>query len=411
MARISYETSVRVSGLRDLLFLSQRIPYPPNKGDKIRSYNILKHLAQTHRIHLGCFIDDPDDWRHTATLEAMCASCHFAPLNPTVAKIRCLSAFLTRQPLNIPYYHDRKLGDWIDHTIRSIQPDAAFMFSSQVAQYLKDNSSIRTVLDFCDVDSDKWSQYAETKSWPLSWLYRREARLMLAHDREAARRFDAVTFVAEPEVELFNRLSPETADKTFAVENGIDGDFFTVSNDYSNPYESDAPKFLFTGAMDYWPNIDSVCWFAKEIFPLIRQTRENAEFYIVGGNPAPEVEHLNSIGGITVTGRVPDMRPYFAHADAAVVPMRIARGIQNKVLEAMAMSLPIIVTGPAMEGIDLPDTLQPQTQDTPSGFAAACLDAINNDTASKTASDICGFVKERYKWTTVLSAYDKLLDL
>ena len=397
--------------MRDLLFLSQRIPYPPNKGDKIRSFNILKHLSASFRIHLACFIDDPEDWAHTDALNEFCAQTHFVRLNPLAAKARSLTAFATGAPLNLPYFRDQSLDDWVGQVTKSVRPSAAFVFSSQMVQYLmrSGHEFERTVVDFCDVDSDKWRQYAETKQWPLSWLYRREAETLLDYDRTVAQFVDAATFVAEPEVELFNRLSPETANCVSAVSNGIDCDYFDPALEQIDPYTGAAPKMIFTGAMDYWPNIDSVVWFSTDILPLIRKRFPDATFHIVGGNPSPDVAKLTQIPGVFVTGRVPDMRPYFKHATLAVVPMRIARGIQNKVLEAMAMAKPAIVTPQALEGIDLPGDPTLYLASEAQAFADACIEALTANEAAQRGDRGRQWARDHYSWSARLGAYDELL--
>jgi sugar transferase (PEP-CTERM/EpsH1 system associated) len=396
--------------VRDLLFLSQRIPYPPNKGDKIRSFNILKHLSASFRIHLACFIDDPEDWAHTDALDEYCEQTHFVRLNPLSAKIRSLKAFATGAPLNLPYFRDPSLDDWVARVTQSVNPSAAFVFSSQMVQYLmrSDHKFERTVIDFCDVDSDKWRQYAATKQWPLSWLYKREATELLKFDQSVAHFVDAATFVAEPEVELFNRLSPETSSRISAVSNGIDCDYFDPDLNQDDPYTVPGPKLIFTGAMDYWPNIDSVQWFANDILPLVQNRIPDASFHIVGGNPSPDVTKLTQISGVFVTGRVPDMRPYFKHAALAVVPMRIARGIQNKVLEAMAMAKPTVVTPQALEGIDLPEDPTLYVADDAQSFADSCIDALTEDQAALRGARARQWAQDHYSWQARLGAYDAL---
>jgi sugar transferase (PEP-CTERM/EpsH1 system associated) len=397
--------------LRDLLFLSQRIPYPPNKGDKIRSFNILKHLSATHRIHLACFIDDEADWVETPALDEYCVQTHFVRLNPTAAKLRSLKAFATGDALNLPYFNDAGLDSWVQNTIQSVKPPLAFVFSSQMVQYLfrADHQFEKIVVDFCDVDSDKWRQYSDVKSWPMNWVYRRESEKLLEYDRKVASKVDAATFVAPPEVELFNRLSPETTDNISAVSNGIDSDYFDPHGDYPTPYQDEGPVLIFTGAMDYWPNIQCVQWFVEEIFPLILPKIPNASFHIVGGNPSPQVQELANSSNIFVSGRVPDMRPYFKHADIAVVPMQIARGMQNKVLEAMAMALPTVVTPQALEGIDLPEEPSLYLADSAQTFANSCVDALLDKSSAARGALSRQWVMDTYSWDAQLGAYNELL--
>jgi sugar transferase (PEP-CTERM/EpsH1 system associated) len=208
------------------------------------------------------------------------------------------------------------------------------------------------VVDFCDVDSDKWRQYADQKSWPMSWLYRHEARQLLSYERRVARDYDASLFVSAPEAQLFRDLAPESSARIGFFNNGVDTDYFSPDSRYVNPYPAGERAIVFTGAMDYWPNVDAVQWFAGEVLPQLRTRFADLRFYIVGARPAQAVRDLASLPGVTVTGTVPDVRPYIFHAQAAVAPLRIARGIQNKVLEAMAMATPVVVSPQALEGID-----------------------------------------------------------
>jgi len=397
--------------MKDMLFLSQRIPYPPNKGDKIRSFNILKHFAQTHRIHLGCFIDDPEDWAHVEYLDEFCVDVCIAPLDQTWGKVRSMSAFLTGDALNLPYFYNRKLADWCAKVLGDVTPDVAFAFSSQMAQYFlkPEPRPRRLIVDYCDVDSDKWLQYAKSKSWPMNWVFAREGRTLLAYDRRVGECIDHGTFVAEPEVELFQKLAPESADKIHAISNGIDGVYFSPDRKYDNPYPDDSPTLLFTGAMDYWPNVDAVVWFAQDMFPILKQRVPNISFYIVGGNPTADVQKLDRIDGVHVTGRVPDMRPYFAHADVSVVPMRIARGIQNKVLEAMAMAKPTVTTQHSLDGIDaIPDRDLLLANDV-DAFVECTLRCLDDPEMKTLGTNARKLIVDAYTWPARLNGFDALL--
>ncbi|CAN7661995.1 TIGR03087 family PEP-CTERM/XrtA system glycosyltransferase [Pseudoduganella sp. LjRoot289] len=336
----------------NLLLLVHRIPYPPNKGDKIRSYHLLKHLAQHYRVHLATFVDDEDDWQHVPRLEAMAASCHFAPLNTKMARVRSLGALLGNRSLSLDYYRDAGLRQWVGDTVRREGITRIVVFSSAMAQYAEPYPDARRVIDFVDVDSDKWRQYAEKKSWPMSMLYAHEARQLLAYERRVALACDAALFVSAPEAELFRALAPESAARIGHFSNGVDTAYFSPEGAYPDPYAAGVQALVFTGAMDYWPNIDAVTWFAEEVLPAVRARHPQAVFYIVGARPASEVQQLAGLPGVVVTGTVPDVRPYVAHAALCVAPLRIARGIQNKVLEAMAMARTVVVSPQALEGIE-----------------------------------------------------------
>jgi sugar transferase (PEP-CTERM/EpsH1 system associated) len=338
--------------MEELLFLAHRIPYPPNKGDKIRSYHLLKHLSHHFSIHLGAFVDVPEDWKYTQPLADMVAGeMKLLPLNPRWATLRSTYGLLNGEPLTVPYYRNTALQNWVDQLIANRPIRHAVVYSSAMAQYVMAYPKLHRVIDFVDIDSDKWRQYAERKPWPINWVYRREARSLFAYERRIAGSLDASTFVSRAEAELFQQLAPECASRVGYYNNGVDLDYFSPARTYDNPYPPGERVLVFTGAMDYWANVDAVTWFACEVFPALHAQFSDARFYIVGSRPTAEVQALAD-GAVVVTGSVPDVRPYVAHAAISVAPLRIARGIQNKVLEAMAMAKPVAVSPQALEGID-----------------------------------------------------------
>lgn len=334
---------------RDLIFLSHRIPYPPDKGDKIRSWHLLRHLAEKWQVHLGAFVDDPDDWRHVDVLRSVCADVKLLPLDPTRRKFRSLTGLVSGEALTLPYYRNRALSEWtqskLDAGIKTVM-----VYSSAMAQYVMAANQCRRVMDFVDIDSDKWRQYAPTKSWPLSWLYRREGERLFDWERKVANAFDVGLFVSEAESSDFQAQAPETSNRISYFNNGVDSEYFTPELTYQNPYPTSKQALVFTGAMDYWPNIDAVTWFVKEVLPNLVRKYPRLVFFVVGSRPTPEVRALAN-DNVVVTGRVEDVRPYLAHAVAVVAPLRIARGVQNKVLEAMAMAKTVISSPQALEGI------------------------------------------------------------
>lgn len=336
---------------RDVLFLAHRIPYPPNKGDKTRAWHFLGHLARTRRVYVGCFVDDASDWAHVPVLKEVAAEACCVPLSPARALARGLTALPTRQPLTLPYYRDARLSAWV-RGLRSLRNPTVFAYSACMAQYVMDWRDSPRIIDFVDVDSAKWQDYAGHRQWPISALYRRESAALLRAERAIAGEFDRSIFVSEPEADLFRRLAPETADRIVAITNGIDAEQFSPQGPYADPYDgAGGSAICFTGMMDYWPNVDAVAWFVDAVFPRIRAIRPEARFWIVGARPAPGVRKLAERDGVIVTGRVPDTRPYLAHASAVVAPLRVARGIQNKILEGMAMARPVIASPEAFEGI------------------------------------------------------------
>jgi sugar transferase (PEP-CTERM/EpsH1 system associated) len=398
--------------VKDLLLLIHRIPYPPNKGDKIRSYHLLKHLVRHYRVHLATFVDDPDDWQYVPHVEALCASSHFAGMKPLVARVRSLQALVKNCSLSLEYYRDASLARWVDETVAKHKIERVLVFSSAMAQYADPYRSARRVVDFVDVDSDKWRQYADQKSWPMNWLYRYEARQLLAYERRVARDYDASLFVSAPEADLFRQLAPESTAKIGHFNNGVDTDYFSPDQPHADPYPAGERALVFTGAMDYWPNVDAVQWFAAEVFPALRERFANLKFYIVGARPAPAVQELAKLPGVVVTGTVPDVRPYIAHAAVSVAPLRIARGIQNKVLEAMAMATPVVVSPQALEGIDaVPGSELVLAED-----AAAFVDAVStllagqDSAAAAIGAAARAKVQRRYSWSSNLACIGESLE-
>ena len=336
--------------MANLLFLTHRLPYPPNKGDKVRSYHLLRHLAAQHRIYLGTFIDDPDDEQHLGAVQALCAEVHASRLNPLGARLGSLVGLLRQEPLTLSYYRDAALAGWADELVHSRSVDCVLVFSSSMAQYATAFQG-RLLVDFVDVDSAKWTDYAAARRWPLSWLYRREGRTLLAYEREVAGRAARSFFATEKEAAMFRALAPESSGRVDALCNGVDADYFRPQPGLASPFEPGEIPLVFTGAMDYWPNVDAVCWFAREMLPALRRAWPAVRLHIVGRSPAPAVRELAG-DSIRVSGTVPDVRPYRQHAAVVVAPRRLARGIQNKVLEAMAMARPVVAAAVCVEAID-----------------------------------------------------------
>lgn len=335
-----------------LLFLCHRIPYPPDKGDKIRAWHILRHLAQSYAIHVGCFVDDPADWVHLPRLARECADLAAFPLNPTVQKIRSLPRILRAgQPLTLGYFHHQGLARWVERKLAQHRFAVIYVYCSAMVPYAMGAAAPSRILDMVDVDSEKWVAYAAQAGFPARLVWVREARSLLAFERLAAKSFDRTLFVSEEECRHFSGLAPESADRLEWVENGVDLAYFAPNPAWPSPFAADEAAIVFTGAMNYPPNVDAVQWFAREVMPILRRSHRQARFHIIGANPAPELRRLTGRDDVRLTGRVADTRPYLAHAALVVAPLRIARGIQNKVLEAMAMARPVLATPQAFTGI------------------------------------------------------------
>ena len=389
-----------------LLFLAHRIPFPPNKGDKIRSFHLLRHLAARYAIHLGAYVDDPDDWQYEDALKPYCASIKLLPLHPRRARLASLAGLLTGEALTLPYYRNRELRRWAQDLAENGTVSRGLAFSSAMAQFMPAGLA-RRVLDMVDVDSDKWTQFAPTQRWPLSWVYAREGRRLAEWEARVAQDFDATLLVSEHEAALLQQRVPRARHRIGVFENGVDAGYFSPARDYPNPYPADARGVVFTGAMDYWPNIDAVTWFAERIFPAVRDAVPNAQFTIVGSRPAEAVLALARQPGVVVTGSVPDVRPWIVHAACAVAPLRIARGVQNKVLEAMAMARPVIASAQAAEGIRAEAGRDYILARGEADFARAVVARLKTAASAAQAREC---ILDNYDWTRNLSAIDALFE-
>jgi polysaccharide biosynthesis protein PslH len=390
-----------------LLYLVHRLPYPPNKGDKVRSFHLLKHLARNHEVHLGTFIDDPDDEQHVATVRTYCAELYTEKLSPRVAKLRSLSGLVSGEALSLPYYRKRGMRDWVSATLASQHFDAAVVFSSVMAQYVP--ATLPSLVDFVDADSAKWSAYAESHGWPLSWIYRREGRQLLDFERRVAAHALRSFFVTPAEVALFTDLAPECDAQVEAMGNGVDSDFFSPVHGGASPYAEDELPIVFTGAMDYWPNVDAVCWFATEVLPELRRQEPRLRFHIVGRSPTPAVQALAG-EGVSVSGTVPDVRPYLAHAAAVVAPLRIARGVQNKVLEAMAMGRPVVAASACTGAIEAKPGSDLLAATTADDYIAAVRQLLADPrAATQIGSNGRQRILAHYSWDAHLAGIDHYL--
>ncbi len=396
--------------MNHLLLLVHRIPFPPNKGDKVRSFNLLKYLAKHYYVHLGTFVDAEEDWSYVDKVKELCYDTHFARLDPKTARLKSLRGLLTGEALTLPYYFDAGMQEWVGEKLDFKSLRHAVVFSSAMAQYLPSGSKLTRVADLVDVDSDKWAQYARTKSWPLSWIYRREATKLLAFERRVAREFDTTVLVNEREAALFQLLAPESAHHITYANNGVDTDYFAPSTEFINPYSKDDVVLVFTGAMDYWPNVDAVEWFAHEVFPHLRAKFPFLRFYIVGSRPDPRVRKLADLSSVFVTGSVPDIRPYLAHSTMAVAPLRIARGTQNKVLEAMSMAKMVIASGEAAQGVNAEANVELVVAIDASEFITRISERLGSNEAELIGTRARAKVVKDYSWNANLSRIGRALD-
>ncbi|MDB6092091.1 MAG: putative Sugar transferase, PEP-CTERM/EpsH1 system associated [Gammaproteobacteria bacterium] len=337
-----------------ILLLTHRIPFPPNKGDKIRSFNLLLYLSRRHEVYVASLIDDEQDLVHVRQLRKFVRGFVFEFIGRKLRPLLSTRGVLRRRSISVTYFYSSRLQSRIDALIDSVPFDCLFCSSSPMAEYVfrsrhaagKLRTALR-VMDLIDIDSCKWRQYAHEAAFWKAWVYRLEATHLAEYEQRIARLFDHLFVVTEQERCQF----PESTDasRLRALANGVDLEFFTPQ---SLPVKQMAGTLLvFTGVMDYWPNVEGVIWFVQRILPQIQQSIPGARLYIVGNRPTPEVQKLAGSKGVWVTGYVQDIRDYLAAARVCIAPLRMARGIQNKVLEAMAMGKAVVSTVQAFEGI------------------------------------------------------------
>lgn len=396
----------------ELLFLVHRIPFPPNKGDKIRSFNMLKALSTHYNVHLATFVDDPDDEKYVEQLSNWCSSFIAKKQSKLISKLKALSGFVTNRAISLPYYSDRAVSCWIEKKIHEQHITRCLVFSGAMAQFIEPFDALlkASVIDFVDVDSDKWFQYSQNKKGIKSWFYKREARLLAKYEQSIAAQASASCFVSDDEAKVFNKHLPLShQSKVFGIRNGVDTDYFSPSADVTEKIITNSKSIVFTGAMDYWANINAVVWFIENVWPSILLTHSDAVFYVVGAKPSSEVLQYNGLNNIVVTGRVEDVRPYIAQARLSVAPLQIARGIQNKVLEALAMARPLVLTGMAAEGINSNSQVGYWIEDKAEKMAQQISKILNNEYETSFPSNR-EFVQVNFSWESEMLKFKDLLE-
>jgi polysaccharide biosynthesis protein PslH len=399
-----------------LLYICHRVPFPPNKGDKIRTFNQIKYLCRNWHIDLVSFADDPKDLKYQPELEKCCRRVFLFPLNPLRAKVKGIKSFIAGKSISQGYYFDANANKRVHHLLKKNHYQAILCFSSPMGTYILKNlpgigsnqTTPRLVMDFCDVDSDKWNQYAKKASFPMSLIYRMESGRLLTWEKQVNQQFDASVFVSESETALFNALAPG-AKNAVTISNGVDFDYFHGQHN-TVPEPAASPVLMFAGAMDYYANIDGVTWFCKKILPIIKKQHPDIIFMIVGSNPAPEVMALANIQGVQVRGFVEDIREYYQKADICVIPLRIARGVQNKVLEAMSMARPVVSTFTAFAGIRAEPGTHLLVEDNEQAFAKTVMALLHDpDRAQRLGNAARDLMVADYAWDACLEKLDRVL--
>lgn len=382
--------------------LAHRIPYPPHTGDKTRAFHIARHLAARHDLTLGFLVDDERDLGGVEELRRIVPDILFDRLRKPVSLARGIAGLARGATVTLPYFYSRGLARQVERRGREAGFDVVYVSSTAMAQYAP--SGIPLVMDFVDVDSDKWRQYAQHRRAPLSWLYLTEGRRLQACEGEIARRASVCLLATDVEEQQLRSFAPWA--HTAVIPNGIDSMYYAPQ-----PEEPSEPAaVIFTGAMDYLPNIDAVQHFCADILPLVRREVPKTVFYIVGLNPSADVRRLGELPGVVVTGAVPDVRPYYARASVCVAPLRIGRGIQNKVLQGMAMGLPVVASPLAARGVRGEPGLHFEVAEVATDFSSHVTRLLQRPEARRArgrAGRAC--VEAHYTWEHNLAGLEALL--
>ncbi len=387
-----------------ILFLAHRVPFPPDRGDRIRAHHLLKALARLAPVHVGCFAEGSGR-EGEAALAELAASCCIVPRRKPLP-LAGLEAVLAGKPVSLTAFHSRRLAAWVRETIAARGIDAIVVFSGQMGQYVPADFTGRVVIDLCDVDSAKFEGYAQAGE--REWLNAREARLLAAEEERLGQRADATILISEAEAALYrSRLrAPERVDVQ-VIGNGIDAALFDPVRIAPHPLLAGlpGPHFVFTGQMDYRPNEQAALWAIEAMMPQLRRRYPDALFHVVGRNPTGRLMAHHGLPGVQVWGEVPDVRPLLAAADAVLAPLLIARGVQNKVLEAMAMARPVVLTPDAATGIAAEDGTHWAIVAADPQAMCARLEPLLADPEARTRMGAAArrFVLEHHAWEAMLA--------
>lgn len=377
-----------------ILFLSQRVPYPPNRGDKILTWRLVERMARRHDVTIVAFAHDAGDLEAAQALEDKGLPTLVVPHDPTLGKLKGLPRLLRLQALTLGVYGSRALQAIVDH--RASSHDLMYGFSSSMGAFMLPHADHARVMHFAELDSDKWRQYAEREPLLRSLVYRYEHWSLARFERALAHAMDENVLCTPLEERIFRREIPGAS--SCVLENGVDLAYFSP-RPRPAAAASGPPTLVFTGVMNYLPNVDGCTFFAHEVLPKLQARHPDVRFVIVGSQPTPEVRALGERPGVTVTGFVPDVRTYLAEATISVAPLRIARGIQNKALEAMAMGLPVVASPSAVQGIAGVDGRDFVVADGADATAAAVLALLDDPARAEALGRAArAYVEAHHDW-------------
>ncbi len=393
-----------------LLFLTHRFPYPPNRGDRIRSFHMLKYLAERFSVFLGALWDESPGVAEMDVIEGLCSSVAACPVGRKGRWVSGAASLVRGRTATEGLFRSAKLRKMVDHWAEIEQFDAVLVFCSSMFQYVDDCRAldrVPVVVDLVDVDSQKWFDYADRANGVLRRLFQLEGGRLRKLECAIHRRSDAVTLVSDAEADLLRSISPGTG--IYGIGNGVDLNYFQR---HVSSVRHREPSFVFVGALDYRANVEGVKWFVEKCWPLVVAQRPEATLTLVGRNPSTVIRHLATIGGVSLVGEVPDVRPYLRDSAVTIAPLLTARGIQNKVLEAMAMGKPVVATPQAIEGIDCVVGRHVLQATSPNEWKRTLLSLAEDVVAQdRIGSAARGFVEENFSWQARLKPLGRLLGL
>jgi sugar transferase (PEP-CTERM/EpsH1 system associated) len=392
----------------EILFLAHRIPFPPDRGDKIRSHHVLRRLAELAPVHVATFADDEGDLAQEAELAAVARSYRLVrrPRNLVAAGLRALRG---GRPVSLDAFRHRSLQHYVSRVLENRPVETIYMFSGQMGQYVPSAFAGRFIADFVDVDSAKFDAYAAKRRGPASMIHAREGRLLRAEEARITARASASVLISDNEAALFRERLPDDlrgAARIEVIGNGLDSTYFDPARvtPERRMLECSGPRLVFTGQMDYAPNEEAALRVIDRILPDIRRQLPEATFHVVGRNPSARLTRRSGEGGVHVWGRVEDIRPWLKAADLAIVPLEIARGVQNKVLEAMAMGLPTVLTSGAANGIAARDGVHFRVADADEALVRESVALAFDPAASRDMQDAARrWVVENASWKAALA--------
>ena len=356
----------------NILYLCHRFPFPPKRGGKIRPFNMIRHLtASGHHVHVLSLARSPEEAAEGQGISPHCAAFDVAVVKAPVQMARMVSRLPTITPSSMGYFYSAELAGRVQQVLNSKKWDLIFVHCSSVAQYVQHVRGTPKILDYGDMDSQKWLEYANYKPWPLSWGYLLEGKKLQAAETRLAHQFDLCTATTRAEWQTLESYGTGAATDWFP--NGVDADYFSPTD---GSYDADTISFI--GRMDYYPNQECMARFCKEVWPLLKARRAGMKLLIVGADPSPEMRALGQLPGVTVTGSVPDVRPFVRNSALMVAPLAIARGTQNKILEAMGMGVPVVTSTVAAGGVDAQANTHFLVADAPQALADAVLRIVEN---------------------------------